>query len=664
MAQHWLTFSPVEEHFYGQQASQCARDAMERLNKFVGKDNPERWSVNLSKLDSWTANSLLFPLLRLRQACVHPQMVRGRFLTLRPQSKTLTMEELLRTLIRKAQTECEESQRLRVSATNGLAALHLIRGEHGQAAEKYRDVLRWADELKESLQTDSLQRLHALHNLADVLRTCPEGSIPPTLRDGSLGEEAEELRRKYLGRAQAAVDAALAALSPLTVKAEGLAAELEANRVKLNDMWWTAGLQWVGQAGLADRMVTDVKDKLMTEAGRAKIPQFSNADGLRFFLYSRLEEMEEKRGKVVQQMRRLELSPPDELSTKAADCHLRPGATGRANKTARCPLCLVHDELEDFESLLFAMDDRKGAEDEEEDSAAEDPSAQPDEGPAVLETLRRGTWADSMAERILKALLQFIRKHRCPSAEIQSGGQIHLKLLDGWKKEFRRIRVAWRRTNDRASALDELAMAELRLRLRMPHEESSSKEEGPSHLLDAHQVDLQAAKFQADLICAGNSLKRHMGHVLYLKNLEQAGFGQAGQQNPDPCPVCRGQLGSRWSVLLCGHCFCMECIQLLVEQCKGAKSLRCPICRESNPLGDISYVQVPAKEEGGGGEDGPSVRGSHSTKVHAVVRQLLRIRAEEPGSKCLVFSTVGHPDDPSDGFVLVPNVLYCSGRTS
>lgn len=134
---HWLSFSAVEQHFYQQQQARCARDAAERFRKFTGD-----LKTKLSNLDAHTVNSLLFPLLRLRQACVHPQMVRGQFLTLRPQTKTLTMEELLVTLIKRAQLECEESQRLRVSAANGQAALHIIKEEWIQAAEKYRDVLR------------------------------------------------------------------------------------------------------------------------------------------------------------------------------------------------------------------------------------------------------------------------------------------------------------------------------------------------------------------------------------------------------------------------------------------------------------------------------------------------------------------------------------------
>ena len=34
------------------------------------------------------------------------------------------------------------------------------------------------------------------------------------------------------------------------------------------------------------------------------------------------------------------------------------------------------------------------------------------------------------------------------------------------------------------------------------------------------------------------------------------------------------------------------------------------------------------------------VKGSHSTKVQAVVQQLLLIKKDEPDAKCLVFSTV------------------------
>lgn len=279
--------------------------------------------------------------------------------------------------------------------------------------------------------------------------------------------------------------------------------------------------------------------------------------------------MDEQRETVMKRMRLLEVTSVEQLSEEAADCHLRP-LEGRRKKD-RCRICTVHDQIEDYESLLFRMADRKNNQDDEWDDVDDD-------APNVLESLRRGTWADSEAERLLKHMLQFARKQHAPQS-VQEGGSIHLKLLDACKKEFRQIRVVWRQLNDQASAVDELSMATLRLRLRLPHELPQPKPTAklldnqtqavPIYLLEPHDVDIQFAKLQGDLISAGHALKRHMGHVLYLKNLEMAGYGKRGNQNPDPCPVCRSQLGDKWSVLVCGHSFCMECIQLLVDQCKG-----------------------------------------------------------------------------------------------
>ncbi len=69
------------------------------------------------------------------------------------------------------------------------------------------------------------------------------------------------------------------------------------------------------------------------------------------------------------------------------------------------------------------------------------------------------------------------------------------------------------------------------------------------------------------------------------------------------------------------------------------KSLRCAICRETTALSEIAYVDAQAEEPEGGGES-VQVKGSHSTKVQAVVQRLLMIKKEDPQAKCLVFSTV------------------------
>jgi len=432
-------------------------------------------------------------------------MVRGQFLTHRPQSKTLSMDELLKTLVKRAQLECEEAQRLRVSAANGQAALYIIREQWELAAEKYRDVLRWSEELKDSIKTDTLQRLHTLHNLDFVLKSAA-GKIAPTLRDGSLEDEAAQLKQRYLGRAMAGVEAARGQLAPLLAKAACIKSELDANSETLYLIWWMALLEWTDKdRQLADKMINELKDKLASEAQNSKAifhyNSFRNTNGLKMLLFSRIEEMENHRDKVIERMRNLELQSVERLSQDATDCHLRP-MEGRQRRKDRCLLCKVHDDVEDYESLLFRMADRKSqqlADDEWPEMELE----QTEETPTFFEPLRRGTWADSEAEQMLKFIHQFGRKNHAP-ADIQEGGSIHLKFLDACKKEFRQIRVVWRQLNDQASAIDELSMATLRLRLRLPHEVIPSKSKSkkadnaaePIYLLEPHEIDLQFAKLQ------------------------------------------------------------------------------------------------------------------------------------------------------------------------
>ena len=102
---HWLRFSPVEEAFYRRQHIECTNDALQRFKRI--SVDPE---AKLSQLDRKTLTTILAPLLRLRQTCCHPQMVKGLFVNIGQQkTSTLTMEQLLDQLIKKVKGECEDS---------------------------------------------------------------------------------------------------------------------------------------------------------------------------------------------------------------------------------------------------------------------------------------------------------------------------------------------------------------------------------------------------------------------------------------------------------------------------------------------------------------------------------------------------------------------------
>lgn len=57
-------------------------------------------------------------------------------------------------------------------------------------------------------------------------------------------------------------------------------------------------------------------------------------------------------------------------------------------------------------------------------------------------------------------------------------------------------------------------------------------------------------------------------------------------------------------------------------------------------LSEIAYVNAQVEDCKDGESRAVQVKGSHSTKVQAVVQRLLLIKEQDPHAKCLVFSTV------------------------
>uniref|UniRef100_A0A8C4RDY0 SNF2 histone linker PHD RING helicase n=1 Tax=Erpetoichthys calabaricus TaxID=27687 RepID=A0A8C4RDY0_ERPCA len=175
----------------------------------------------------------------------------------------------------------------------------------------------------------------------------------------------------------------------------------------------------------------------------------------------------------------------------------------------------------------------------------------------------------------------------------------------------------------------------MRLRVRHPDEPKPKV----LHIIEPHEVEQNKVKLLNDRVVAKSQLQKKLGQLLYLTNLEKSQDKSTGGLNPEPCPICARQLGKQWAVLTCGHCFCNECIAIIVEQYSVGnrrRAIKCAICRQTTSHKEISYVITA--ETANHGDDIP-VRGSHSTKVEAVVRVLKKIQLNSPGSKALVFST-------------------------
>ncbi|KFQ15522.1 E3 ubiquitin-protein ligase SHPRH [Leptosomus discolor] len=613
---HWLHFSPVERHFYHRQHEVCCQDALAKLRKISD------WTLKLSSLDRRTVTSILYPLLRLRQACCHPQAVRGEFLPL--QKSTMTMEELLTSLQKKCRTECEEAHRQLVCALNGLAGIHIIKGEYALAAELYREVLRSSEEHKEKLKTDSLQRLHSTHNLMELLLAKHPG-IPPTLRDSRLAEEAEQLRQHYMSKSNAEVAEAHQALQPVLQTIREL-------QRKAGSPWWLDVIQTAIQYAIDEELVQRVQNEITSNYKQqtnklSMSEKFRDCRGLQYLLTTQLDEVKKFQKIVREAVKNLEGPPSKQVIEAATICHLRPVRLPLNN----CVFCKADELFTEYESKLFSHTVKGQMAIFEE--MIEDEEGLVDDR---LPTTCRGLWATSETERALKAILSFAKAHRM-DVKLTEEGSIFLELFEAWKKEYKLLHEYWMVLRDHVSAIDELAMATERLRVRHPDE---PKPNPPVlHIIEPHEVEQNRVKLLNDKAVAKSQLQKKLGQLLYLTNLEKSQDKTTGGVNPEPCPICARQLGKQWAVLTCGHCFCNECIAIIIEQYSvGTRrsSIKCAICRQTTSHKEISYVFTA---ETANQEDDIPVKGSHSTKVEAVVRTLKRIQFKDPGAKSLVFST-------------------------
>ncbi|XP_036398271.1 E3 ubiquitin-protein ligase SHPRH [Megalops cyprinoides] len=613
---HWLNFSPVEGHFYHRQHEVCSQDALLKLRKISD------WTLKLGSLDRRTVNTILYPLLRLRQACCHPQAVRGEFLPF--QKSTMTMEELLKSLQKKCRVECEEAHRQLVCALNGLAGIHIIRGEFVEAVELYREVLRSSEEHKDRLKTDSLQRLHATHNLMELLNAKHPG-IPPTLRDDRLQEEAEQLRQHYMTKSNSEVADAQQALQPVLQNIRELK-----RKVHLRSPWWLDVIQRAIQYAVDDDLVLRIQNELTCSYKQepnkiSMADKFRDGRGLQYLLSSQMDDLLKSQKTVQDAVKKLEGPPSKEVIEEATICHLRPVRLPLNN----CVFCKADELFTDYESKLFSHTVKGQTAIFEE--MIEDEEGLVDDR---LPTTSRGLWAASEMERALKAILSFAKGRRMDPALVEEGNTF-MELFESWKKEYKLLHEYWMVLRDHVSAIDELGMATERLRVRHPDEPKAKL----LHIIEPHEVEQNRVKLLNDRALAKSQLQKKLGQLLYLTNLEKSQDKSTGGLNPEPCPICARPLGQQWAVLTCGHCFCNECIAIIVEQYSVGtrrRAIKCAICRQTTSHTEISYVFTT--QMASQGQDIP-VKGSHSTKVEAVVRALKKIQMTDPGAKSLVFST-------------------------
>ncbi|GMH27024.1 hypothetical protein Nepgr_028867 [Nepenthes gracilis] len=194
----WLSFSPVEEHFYQRQHETCMNYALQVLESFKDDILKREVSGSLSSempsdpfITHAEAAKLLSSLLKLRQACCHPQVGSSGLPSL--QQSPMTMDEIILVLVSKTKLEGEEELRKVVSSLNGLAGIAMIQGEPSRAASLYKEALTFSEEHGDDFRLDPLLNLHIHHNLAEILTSASSKSQELSCPGLSCGTPEEKL---------------------------------------------------------------------------------------------------------------------------------------------------------------------------------------------------------------------------------------------------------------------------------------------------------------------------------------------------------------------------------------------------------------------------------------------------------------------------------------
>lgn len=317
------------------------------------------------------------------------------------------------------------------------------------------------------------------------------------------------------------------------------------------------------------------------------------------------------------------LTVPLDIVQKMTECHLRPNKKDKNRKL--CPVCMTSGQLQSFECKLFSIEKKS-----QDDAYA----------------FTKGSWKPTAEEFVMKSLIAVGKAKGADPSWIKDG-ETNLAVLEAMKKEFKEVRRLWTYLEKQICAKDEIDMCKIRLKLKEPstdekekrtkvdsilrqlHSEETNKFE-TIHMMSEMEVDVQRVILLSELAQNKTKLKQNIGTYSYLNTLRAQ---QTSGQSPDPCPICKSALQERWNMLPCGHCYCFECIQLLIGQ-TSSDFLTCSICRQKQNIHDITLIKNDDKIQ----EDDNKIKGDYSSKMEAVTKLVLKLRTQDENVKVLVFS--------------------------
>eukprot|EP00889_Picochlorum_renovo_P000171 jgi/Picre1/27201/NNA_000170.t1 len=566
---HRLDLSRIERHFYQRQHQACCGAAQKTLPKSVGgpkkahtlgdTNAPANAGIKDRFLTKKEERKLLLPLLRLRQACVHPQVGAGGLKSLAHIKTPMSMIQVLETMINKAKIEAEDAQRLFLSTHNGLAGLKILQENFADAATHYREVLKVSQENEQFIKADKLQILHTVYNLVQIL---DKPGVGRSLQDDNLKSSIASLQKGYMAEPKTRLALAENELKDLSRDSKAIHKKFSQECSAAKDVmsyWWAEALLLLKEADKHEEFVQDLKEYLTQDEvyrhaaskNASNIAsRFSDIFGLQVLLGQELGAQDEMRSEVVALLEYLGKRVSEEdpgLIDAAAHC----GTCRSFNATGGivCEHCHFDRKMIGWEVRLFtlvASARGKGTLSAENIAEAahkqslyrvgiggvgEKSSLQ---GDGVQGKRSDNKVADSkvirgpsQTEKVLKYLANFIKSVSLRKEDsdekrqfLLKAAKYHLDLMELRRREFIKARALAVAQRQVLYSLDELNMCRMRMRLRLSTEHALSAEE-ERYTVHPFEIPERLVEFQTEHAIAQNDLQNALGTWKYLKSLEK-----------------------------------------------------------------------------------------------------------------------------------------------
>ena len=608
--------------------------------------------LKLDELDRNKLSQLLSPILDLRLTCNHPQLIlrKRTFMAQtrnQDQNKLLTMEKSLEMLLKKTQTECDNLYRTMIMHRNALAGIHIIMHEYDKAIDTYQKVIDSERlDYEYHVKLDLLQKIHAYYNYVQVLKIKLNKMIEGEENNNSISQKDIEEKIKKLEYNLIDYEKVYSisfdeSKSKDENKMKEKINEVNKNLKKLQKSdkyheWWLEILRNIETStkerkeefwnkinyefGSAASIIID-QDSLSYSICGKSVKTFNE---LKVVIVEEMDKLFKYRENLLEKLNVLttnDHTKTNQIVQKAADCHLRRDMliSNIINKKGfnkkkkeykqlfeapKCDLCLTDNSFKTYVKHLFSNknDIIKSSRYDSDEDVTEDENLRNDfeygdldEEEAEFENKQlESAMNRSDLEKFLK-LIHFMGKHEKSTLkdDIETGKEF-LQFFSSLKEEFKLMRKFYTKSSNQINALDELEMCKLRMRLLQPNEKNIYELD---YIIEENQINGEFYIHNNSSIESESELKRKLGQLHYLKNLQKTFLLEEGKENEEPCPICMQNIGYSWYVLPCGHSFCVDCFKDLVKnECDYLGKLKCALCRVVNPRKEACLVSTKKDE--------------------------------------------------------------------